>query len=117
MIIKDEQDVTSSVLSEIERSHDARFKEIMSSAVRHLHAWVREVRLTESEFQKAGAIVAKLGQLSNKSHNEVVLASKEGPTRETFERGPHRERFGHRKARRAYGSSSRTKSYTSHHSR
>ena len=45
----------------------------MSSAVRHLHAWVREVRLTEAEFQKAGAIIAKLGQLSDKSHNEVVL--------------------------------------------
>ena len=34
---------------------------------------MREVRLTEAEFQKAGAIIAKLGQLSDKSHNEVVL--------------------------------------------
>ncbi len=73
MIIKTHEDVTASVLREIERSTDARFKEIMSSAVRHLHAWVREVRLTEAEYQKAAAILAKLGQLSDKSHNEVVL--------------------------------------------
>jgi len=73
MVIANERDVTASVLSEIERSRDARFREIMSSAVRHLHDWVREVRLTEAEFQKAGAVIAKLGQLSDKSHNEVVL--------------------------------------------
>jgi hydroxyquinol 1,2-dioxygenase len=73
MIIKSQRDVTAAVLSELERADDARFKEIMASAVRHLHEWVREVRLTEAEFQKAGAIIAKLGQLSDKSHNEVVL--------------------------------------------
>jgi hydroxyquinol 1,2-dioxygenase len=73
MIISKPEDVTTKVLSELERAEDARFKEIMSSAVRHLHAWVREVALTEAEFQKAGAIIAKLGQLSDKSHNEVVL--------------------------------------------
>ncbi|HTQ00718.1 MAG TPA: dioxygenase [Casimicrobiaceae bacterium] len=73
MIIRNERDVTAAVLSEIERSRDPRFREIMSSAVRHLHGWVREVKLTEGEFQKAGAIIARLGQLSDKSHNEVVL--------------------------------------------
>lgn len=73
MIIEKQEDVTAKVLSELERADDPRFKEIMSSAVRHLHDWVREVKLTEAEFQKAGAIIAKLGQLSDKSHNEVVL--------------------------------------------
>jgi catechol 1,2-dioxygenase len=73
MIAGRPEDVTASVLSEIQRADDARFREVMSSAVRHLHAWVREVRLTEAEFQKAAAIIAKLGQLSDKSHNEVVL--------------------------------------------
>ena len=73
MIIQRHEDVTESVLAELARAEDPRFKEIMSSAVKHLHAWVREVRLTEAEFQKAGAIIAKLGQLSDKSHNEVVL--------------------------------------------
>ncbi|HVN34984.1 MAG TPA: dioxygenase [Casimicrobiaceae bacterium] len=73
MIIKTHEDVTAGVLSELQRSTDARFREIMLSAVRHLHAWVREVRLTEAEYQKAAAIIVELGQLSDKSHNEVVL--------------------------------------------
>lgn len=73
MIIRSQDDVTKSVLSEIERVADARLREIMSSAVKHLHAWVREVKLTELEFQRAAAVIAKLGQLSDKSHNEVVL--------------------------------------------
>src|SRR5215831_6324832 len=75
MIIKNQDDVTAAVLSEIERASDARFREIVSSAVKHLHAFVRETRLTEAEFQKACATIATLGQLSNESHNEVVLVA------------------------------------------
>ena len=75
MIIKSQDDVTAAVLSEIERAPDARFREIMSSAVRHLHAFVRETRLSEAEFQRACATIATLGQLSNASHNEVVLVA------------------------------------------
>ena len=75
MIIKSQDDVTAAVLSEIERAPDARFREIMSSAVRHLHAFVRETRLSEAEFQRACATIATLGQLSDASHNEVVLVA------------------------------------------
>ena len=73
MIIGNQGDVTEAVLSELERAKDPRFREIMRSAVKHLHAFVRETGLTETEFQQACAIIAKLGQLSNESHNEVVL--------------------------------------------
>jgi hydroxyquinol 1,2-dioxygenase len=73
MIVKTQQDVTAAVLSEIERAPDPRFREIMSVAVRHLHAFVRETKLTEAEFQRACAYIAQLGQLSTASHNEVVL--------------------------------------------
>jgi protocatechuate 3,4-dioxygenase beta subunit len=41
--------------------------------VRHLHGFVREVRLTEREFQEAVRIVAALGQNTTASHNEAVL--------------------------------------------
>ena len=57
-MIRNAGDVTAAVLRELERAPDPRFREIMSSAVRHLHAWAREVQLTESEFRKAAAIVA-----------------------------------------------------------
>ena len=42
MIIENQQDVTTAVLSELQRAPDARFKEIMSAFVRHLHELVRE---------------------------------------------------------------------------
>jgi hydroxyquinol 1,2-dioxygenase len=73
VIIKTQHDVTAAVLSELERATDPRFKEIMTCAVRHLHDFVRDARLTEMEFHEACAVIAKLGQLSNASHNEVVL--------------------------------------------
>lgn len=75
MIIAGPDDVTRAVLAEIERAPDARWREIMGAAVRHLHAFAREVALTEPEFQQACAVIAKLGQLTNESHNEVVLAA------------------------------------------
>lgn len=75
MIIGNEQDVTASVLAELERADDPRFREIMSAAVRHLHAFAREARLTEPEYQQACGIIARLGQLTTESHNEVVLAA------------------------------------------
>jgi catechol 1,2-dioxygenase len=74
-VIRNADDVTAAVLRELEQAPDARFREIMSSAVRHLHAWAREVRLTEAEFRKAAAIVARAGQMTDKSHNEVVLCA------------------------------------------
>lgn len=74
MIIKDQKDVTKAVLAELDRAKDKRFKEIMSAAVRHLHEFVREARLTEEEFHQVCAYVAAAGQKTNASHNEVVLA-------------------------------------------
>ncbi len=73
MIIKNQQDVTEAVLSELDRATNRRFKEIMRAAVRHLHAFTREAKLTEAEFQQPCAHIAKLGQLTTASHNEVVL--------------------------------------------
>jgi hydroxyquinol 1,2-dioxygenase len=73
MIIRTQEDVTTAVLAELERSPDARFKEIMRAAIQHLHGFVRDARLTEAEFHQACAFVAKLGQLTTPSHNEVVL--------------------------------------------
>lgn len=74
MIIKTQQDVTTAVLAELQRAQDPRFREIMSAAVRHLHDFAREVKLTEAEFRHACDIIARLGQLTTESHNEVVLA-------------------------------------------
>src|SRR5260221_12519206 len=73
MIIRTQEDVTGAVLSEIARAGDPRFREIMSSLVRHLHAFAREVKLTEAEFQAAASYIVAIGQKSTETHNEAVL--------------------------------------------
>ena len=75
MIIESAADVTRAVLAEVERAPDARFRQILSAAVVHLHAFVREAQLTEAEFRHACGVIARLGQATTASHNEVVLAA------------------------------------------
>jgi len=73
MIIAGEQDVTAAALAVMERTSDPRLRQIMVSLVKHLHGFVRDVRLTEKEFRDATAVIAELGKLSTDTHNEVVL--------------------------------------------
>jgi catechol 1,2-dioxygenase len=73
MIITDQASVTTAVLGEMARTPDARSKQILEALVRHLHGFVREVNLTEREFQEAVRQIARLGQLTTPSHNEVML--------------------------------------------
>jgi catechol 1,2-dioxygenase len=75
MIIRDPSEITQAVQDEIARAPEPRFREIMTVAVRHLHDFVREAKLTEAEFQQACGCIAKLGQMTKVSHNEVVLAA------------------------------------------
>jgi catechol 1,2-dioxygenase len=73
MIIAREQDVTAAALAVMEQTSDPRLRQIMVSLVKHLHGFVRDVRLTEKEFRDATAVIAELGKLSTDTHNEVVL--------------------------------------------
>jgi len=73
MIIETQEDVTAAVLAEMHRTPDARTKELLSSLVRHLHAFVREVKLTEREFQEAIGTLNAIGQHTTPSHNEAML--------------------------------------------
>ena len=73
MIIENQAMVTDAVIEAVSRTEDPRLREILLALVRHLHGFVREVRLTEREFQQAARIVAALGQKTTPSHNEVVL--------------------------------------------
>ena len=75
MIIETQQDVTDAVLGEMHRTPDPRTKELLSSLIRHLHAFVRETRMTEKEFQDAIGYVNAIGQKTTPSHNEAMLLS------------------------------------------
>jgi catechol 1,2-dioxygenase len=73
MIIETQEDVTRKVLEEMHRTPDARTKEILAALVTHLHAFVREVRLRETEFQAAIGYINAIGQKTTPSHNEAML--------------------------------------------
>src|SRR5437588_10550119 len=73
MIIENQQQVTTAVLAEVARAPNARFREIMSVFVRHLHDFVREAKLSEEEFHAALAHVVAIGKHSNEFHNEAAL--------------------------------------------
>ena len=73
MIIRTLDDVTADSLAAMSGTENPRLREIMTSLVRHLHAFVREVRLTEPEFRQAAEILNELGKLSSDSHNEPML--------------------------------------------
>ncbi|HEX7111270.1 MAG TPA: dioxygenase [Mizugakiibacter sp.] len=73
MVIETQEDVTRAVLEEMHRTPDARTKELLGSLVRHLHAFVRETRMTEKEFQAAIGYLNAIGQKTTPSHNEAML--------------------------------------------
>ena len=53
MLIKRQEDVTPVVLDAFKNTADPRVREILTALVKHLHAFARDVHLTEEEFEKA----------------------------------------------------------------
>ncbi|NUT17294.1 MAG: catechol 1,2-dioxygenase [Cupriavidus sp.] len=74
-LIDDEQSVTHIVEAAMANTSDPRLRFVMGALVRHLHAFLREARLTDAEFEFALEFVARLGQATHATHNEVVLAA------------------------------------------
>lgn len=74
-IIDNQAEVTDVVLDAMSRAPDRRLREIMEALVRHLHAFAREVKLTEEEFELGVDFLNRIGQATNDTHNEGVLVS------------------------------------------
>ena len=74
MIVKNQTQLTEAVMHIMRTSgDDKRFQEIMTSLVKHLHAFIKDVKLNEREFQLGVEQIIKMGQQCTDSHNEVVL--------------------------------------------
>jgi catechol 1,2-dioxygenase len=73
MPVRRYEEITPAVLRVMQRTRDPRLREIMLSLVKHLHEFVSETRLTETEFRSATALIAEMGQQTTGTHNEVVL--------------------------------------------
>ncbi|MDX3771800.1 MULTISPECIES: dioxygenase [unclassified Streptomyces] len=56
-------------------AHSSRTAELMTALVRHLHAFTREVSLTEDEWAAAVEWLAAAGRISNDKRQEFILAS------------------------------------------
>ena len=70
-----EEAVTAEVLASFGGADTPRFREVMQSLVRHLHAFAREVRLTEAEWQQGIDFLTRAGHITDDRRQEFILLS------------------------------------------
>jgi hydroxyquinol 1,2-dioxygenase len=70
-----EQNITDAVIDRIKATPNARLKEISASLVRHLHDFVRDVRLTEREWAHAIEFLTRTGKICDGNRQEFILLS------------------------------------------
>ena len=75
MIDLDENTVTDATLAQMATTRDPRMKEIMDAAVRHLHAFAREVNLTPAEWLQGIAVMTEIGKACTDIRQEFILLS------------------------------------------
>ncbi len=68
-------DVTAQTLQRLERCDDPRLREIFTALVKHLHAFVREVRLTPDEWMTGIDFLTRTGQKCDPLRQEFILVS------------------------------------------
>jgi protocatechuate 3,4-dioxygenase beta subunit len=71
----DEFTVTDAVLEQMASTADPRLREIMAAAVRHLHAFAREVNLTPAEWLEGIKFLTAVGHASTPIRQEFILLS------------------------------------------
>ena len=72
-VIENADGVTDVVLAAMAGAPSPRLREVMAAFVRHLHAFAREVKLTEDEYDLAIDFLNRIGQATNDAHNEGIL--------------------------------------------
>src|SRR6201988_798748 len=72
-IIEKLEDVTPTVLRAMSAADSARLRTVMEAFVWHLHAFAREVKLTEAEYDLTIDFLNRIGQATNDSHNQGIL--------------------------------------------
>lgn len=70
-----ETTVTAAALAQMGGTADPRLREIMDAAVRHLHAFARDVRLTPEEWLKAIGFLTEVGHMCTPIRSEFILLS------------------------------------------
>lgn len=75
MRVIDENTITDAALDQMSSTPNPRLREIMSSLVRHLHAFTREVDLTPEEWLEAIRFLTAVGQKCTAHRQEFILLS------------------------------------------
>src|SRR6516164_5344454 len=70
-----EDDITADVLQRFAEAPDQRLRQIMLGLVKHLHAFVKEVELTEAEWLQAIEILTEAGRMCSDKRQEFILFS------------------------------------------
>src|SRR5881396_2216585 len=70
-----DEDLTRAVLASFGDSKSERFQQVVQSLVRHLHAFVKEVELTEAEWFRAIEILTEAGKMCSDKRQEFILFS------------------------------------------
>src|SRR5262249_28065641 len=70
-----EANLTDAVLAKLAGATNPRFQQVMTSLLRHLHAFVREAELTEAEWFAAIQFLTAVGQKCDAQRQEFILLS------------------------------------------
>ena len=70
-----EHNITQAVVERFAGTPDARLKQILTGLVTHLHDFIREVKLTEPEWEQAIAFLTDTGHMCTGTRQEFILLS------------------------------------------
>ena len=70
-----DESLTRAVLESFEGASSERFKEVAQSLVKHLHAFVSEVKLTEEEWFRGIEFLTRTGHITDDNRQEFILLS------------------------------------------
>ncbi len=70
-----EDRLVTSVISSFDDCQDPRLQEVMVSLVRHLHSFIRDVRLTDDEWATAIDFLTQAGHITDDVRQEFILCS------------------------------------------
>lgn len=73
MIVTENESLTETVIASMGQNVDPRTREILSSLIRHLHAFVREVNLTTGEWMTGVEMLNRAGKMTDEKRNEMIL--------------------------------------------
>jgi hydroxyquinol 1,2-dioxygenase len=70
-----EEELVQAVVSSFDDAEDPRTRAVMQGLVRHLHAFLRELRISEAEWTTAIRFLTEAGRITDERRQEFVLLS------------------------------------------